>query len=359
MSRKGDSHRQQRLFSNESGTEPAAEAVTTKDDPSLRSAQLFTDHFEWQALPEPGELELEAESPPVDNLAHRKKKSFPVRMILLGCLLIVVVLLVEAVRLFNFAWANSPLEAGLYGAGLALCALGLLSLLLNEVRKWISLRRAGKRRNTAAQIFDGESSDDIVRFCTSMTSADWQEPLGKWQSMLNETLLDKDVLVLYERYVVAEQDKAALSVVARWSSEAAVMVALSPLAALDMLLIAWRNLRMLDAIARCYNVELGWFSRWKLLRQVLLNVAYAGVSETVMDLGLQSLGADVAGKISGRAAQGVGAGLLTARLGIYALRLCRPLPYQSVKPPRLRQVSGQIINVVKAKLRKVVSDIND
>ncbi len=35
---------------------------------------------------------------------------------------------------------------------------------------------------------------------------------------------------------------------------------------------------------------------------------------------------DLAARLSARAAQGIGAGLLTARLGIKAMEVCRPLP---------------------------------
>ena len=36
---------------------------------------------------------------------------------------------------------------------------------------------------------------------------------------------------------------------------------------------------------------------------------------------------DLAARLSARAAQGIGAGLLTARLGIKAMEVCRPLPW--------------------------------
>ena len=54
--------------------------------------------------------------------------------------------------------------------------------------------------------------------------------------------------------------------------EAAVLVALSPLATVDMMLMLWRNLRMIEDIADVYAIELGYWSRIRLIRQVFRNM---------------------------------------------------------------------------------------
>ncbi|SUH09039.1 Membrane protein YcjF [Salmonella enterica subsp. enterica] len=54
------------------------------------------------------------------------------------------------------------------------------------------------------------------------------------------------------------------------------MIAVSPLALVDMAFIAWRNLRLINRIATLYGIELGYYSRLRLFRLVLLNIAFAG-----------------------------------------------------------------------------------
>lgn len=105
------------------------------------------------------------------------------------------------------------------------------------------------------------------------------------------------------------------------------MIAVSPLALVDMAFIAWRNIRLINRIAALYGIELGYFSRIRLFRLVLLNIAFAGASELVREVGMDWMSQDLAARLSARAAQGIGAGLLTARLGIKAMELCRPLPW--------------------------------
>ena len=66
---------------------------------------------------------------------------------------------------------------------------------------------------------------------------------------------------------------------------------------------------------------------------MLLNIAFAGASELVREVGMDWMSQDLAARLSARAAQG-GAGLLTARLGIKAMEVCRPLPWIDGDKPR-------------------------
>ncbi len=94
------------------------------------------------------------------------------------------------------------------------------------------------------------------------------------------------------------------------------MIAVSPLALVDMAFIAWRNLRLINRIATLYGIELGYYSRLRLFKLVLLNIAFAGASELVREVGMDWMSQDLAARLSTRAAQGIGAGLLTADSGL-------------------------------------------
>ncbi|MFT3393326.1 DUF697 domain-containing protein, partial [Klebsiella pneumoniae] len=62
--------------------------------------------------------------------------------------------------------------------------------------------------------------------------------------------------------------------------------------------------------------------------------------------------ARVAARLAARAAQGIGAGLLTARLGIKAMELCRPLPWIADDKPRLGDFRRELIGQLKETLQK-------
>ncbi|STU86660.1 membrane protein YcjF [Klebsiella pneumoniae subsp. pneumoniae] len=116
--------------------------------------------------------------------------------------------------------------------------------------------------------------------------------------------------------------------------------------------IAWRNLRLINRIATLYGIELGYYSRLRLFRLVLLNIAFAGASELVREVGMDWMSQDLAARLSARAAQGIGAGLLTARLGIKAMELCRPLPWIADDKPRLGDFRRELIGQLKETLQK-------
>ncbi|XPE55673.1 DUF697 domain-containing protein [Shigella flexneri] len=74
----------------------------------------------------------------------------------------------------------------------------------------------------------------------------------------------------------------------------------------------WRCL--INRIATLYGIELGYYSRLRLFKLVLLNIAFAGAAANWCAKWGYLMSQDLAAGSSTRAAQGIGAGLLTARL---------------------------------------------
>jgi putative membrane protein len=56
----------------------------------------------------------------------------------------------------------------------------------------------------------------------------------------------------------------------------------------------------------------------------------------------QLLGHGVAARLSARLGEGVVNGMLTARIGIAAIEVCRPLPFINGAPPRLGDVMAAL-----------------
>lgn len=73
---------------------------------------------------------------------------------------------------------------------------------------------------------------------------------------------------------------------------------------------------MINALCEVYGIELGYWSRIRLLRLVFVNMAAAGASELAIDASMDMMSMDLAGKLSVRAGQGLGIGILTARLAL-------------------------------------------
>lgn len=235
-------------------------------------------------------------------------------------------------------------------AAIASLGLGAMGKELWKLRK---LRNHFSVQEEAEALVNSESVGKGKAFCETVAeqSGVMAENPGfdRWQNSINPAHSDAEILDMYDSMVVSQQDKLATKIVSQHATECAALVAVSPLAAADMLLVAWRNFKMIDNLSKVYGVELGYASRIKLLRAVFVNMAAAGASELAIDASMDLMSMDLAGKVSARAGQGLGVGILTARLGLKAMTLLRPLPWYPDRQVKL----GTIRKAVAAKVASI------
>ncbi|MFZ7109068.1 TIGR01620 family protein [Avibacterium avium] len=255
-------------------------------------------------------------------------------------------------------------------ASCSLVALGI-SAIVSEWRKLVKLKkrmilqaqsqtllnRQSVRQQSAVdfqQDFSPQESEKVQQLCQDIVKAmdiSPQSPeLIQWQKQANEGHSASETAYLFSQTVLKPIDKQAQKLISKNAIEAAAIVAVSPLAVVDVFFIAWRNIRLINQLAKLYHIELGYFSRLRLLRMVLLNMAFAGATEVIQDIGMDWLSQDVTAKFSARIAQGVGVGLLTARLGIKAMEFCRPLAFKQEERPRLKHIQKEVLSNLKGLL---------
>ncbi|KGJ93159.1 YcjF family protein [Colwellia psychrerythraea] len=275
-------------------------------------------------------------------------------------LLFVTLFTIEAVDFFIVGFGQSPIITSLYA--LLLASLTLVSG--NYLwREFIGLRQFKNRQKMKQQATElllieseslSENSNERGKaFCENISANlpcdlvfDCPKEQQVWHDALTADYSSSELVHLYSRVVLSKVDEKAINEVAKFSTEAVVLIALSPVALIDMLIMLSRNLRMINKIAGLYGLKLGYWSRIKLIKQVFVNMAYAGASELVADFGSDMLGAELLGKLSARFAQGLGAGMLTARLGAKTMELCRPIPFK--EKPKLTQVRKKIAQQIKS-----------
>jgi len=328
-----DKHQQQILFDE-------LETENSKEHKELTTQPILFDNQDWVA-----ESESDIEQ---DDFELVNNKPNWLWRILLSLLFIVV--MVESFEFFTIGFSESPMVTSLYAAILGcLIVLGGTSL----VREFSGLRQFKQQQKVQSQVADiieqnlSEGALDICNNITDKLPCDVVvEKEQEWNDIAHANYSDKELLQLYSRKVLTEVDQKAMAEVAKFSTESVVLVALSPVAIIDMFIMLWRNLRLIDKVAGLYGLQLGYWSRIRLVRQVFVNMVYAGASELIADFGTELIGADLLGKLSGRLAQGLGAGMLTARLGIKTIKLCRPIPFEE-DAPKLGHVRKEILTKVK------------
>ncbi|MGF1767796.1 YcjF family protein [Enterovibrio makurazakiensis] len=313
-----------------------------KDDaPELTLQKQFDSEAATFAVTE---IEPETEAEQIlESALTAKKKRWGVRTLAVAGIGLVGWQTIDSV--WTAVQASDWLAVGWSGFVAGIAAMGIAAL----GREFIALRRLKGRQDEREQVLSIIDADGIGKaksVCEKLAkqaNSEMTAGYDKWQTSLAATHNDREVFELYDQMVVVEQDIRAKKMVTKYASEAAVMVALSPLALADMLLVAWRNFRLLEQVSTIYGVKLGYWSRIRLLRLVLANMAFAGASEAMTDIGTDLLSVDLAGKLSARAAQGLGVGLLTARLGYKAMAVMRPLPYVGTKAPKLSDMRKQLL----------------
>jgi len=277
-----------------------------------------------------------------------------------------VLLTIEIVDFFIIGFEQAPIVTSIYAVLFSALTLVAGSTLWHELIGLKQFKNRQKMREQASELLliaqekQTESSNKRGKdFCESISKAlpcdltfDNTKEQQVWQDAVSGDYSSTELIQLYSREVLTKVDEKALNEVAKFSTEAVVLVALSPVALVDMLIMLSRNLRMINKISGLYGLKLGYWSRIKLIKQVFVNMAYAGVSELVADFGSDMLGAELLGKLSARFAQGLGAGLLTARLGAKTMELCRPIPFK--EKPKLTDVRKKIAQQIKL----LVSPIN-
>lgn len=301
------------------------------------------------------EAEEEGAGEQAVEAALRPKRSLWRKMVMTGLGLFGVSVVAQGGQWMHQAWVTQDwIALGGGAAGALIVAAGAGSL-ISEWRRLYRLRERAEERDEARELLASHGIGKGRAFCEKLASQaglDAGHPaLQRWQASLHETHNDREIVALYAQLVQPVLDRQVRREISRYAAESTLMIAVSPLALVDMAFIAWRNLRLVNRIAALYGIDLGYFSRIRLFRLVLLNIAFAGASELVREVGMDWMSQDIAARLSARAAQGIGAGLLTARLGIKAMELCRPLPWLEGEKPRLGDFRRDLIGQLKESMQ--------
>jgi putative membrane protein len=144
-----------------------------------------------------------------------------------------------------------------------------------------------------------------------------------------------DVLALTEDKMLAPLDAAARLEVEAAARKVATVTAFVPMAFADVLAALTLNLGMIRAIAEIYGGRAGTLGSWRLTKIVLSHLVATGAVSVGDDLIGSVAGGGVMSKISRRFGEGIINGALTARVGIAAMEVCRPMPFVIQKRPRV------------------------
>jgi putative membrane protein len=160
---------------------------------------------------------------------------------------------------------------------------------------------------------------------------------------LDDIIDGADLVRLAERELMRELDVEARRIVGNAAKRVSMVTAVSPRAMVDMLFVLATAVMVVRRLAYLYGGRPGTLGMIRLFRHVLAHLALTGGMAASDSLIQQVLGHGIAAKLSVRLGEGVLNGLLTARFGLAAIEVTRPLPFAALPPPTLTDVAGNLV----------------
>ncbi|WP_114945721.1 YcjF family protein [Microvirga calopogonii] len=171
---------------------------------------------------------------------------------------------------------------------------------------------------------------------------------ARLRGLTDEIIDADDRLAFAERELLAPLDAQAKRAIAGAAKQVSLVTAVSPRAIVDVAFVIFAAVRLLRTLARIYGGRPGLFGFLRLAKAAFNHLAVTGGMAVGDSLMQQVLGLGLAARISAKLGEGVLNGLMTARFGLAALSVCRPLPFIREETPKIGDVAGELISRAEA-----------
>jgi putative membrane protein len=240
---------------------------------------------------------------------------------------------------------------GLGFLGLAFAFAAALALVIVVAREALGLARLAtieKLHARAAAVLASDDRAESRTIVTELLGLAHQNPhLARARATLQghaDDIIDgADMILLAERELMTPLDQEARRLVSMAAQRVSIVTAVSPRALIDVLFVFAASLRLIRQLARLYGGRPGALGMIALMRHVIAHVAITGGMAASDSLVQQVLGHGIAAKLSQRLGEGVLNGLLTARLGLAAIDVTRPLPFTALPRPALADLAKDLL----------------
>jgi putative membrane protein len=231
-------------------------------------------------------------------------------------------------------------------AGVA--AFAALAMIAREIVGLMRLNKIEHVQENATRAINLDERAAASQVCAELKAiyadrADVKWGLQQFESHTSDILDPRDRVHLAERLLLTPLDEAAHKLIARRARRVTLLTTVTPAAALDILFVAAQNLAMLRELATLYGGRPSTLSTLKLARMVASHLAVTGGLALSDNLIQHFVGKGLLGKLSARFGEGAVNGILTSRIGLAAIDVCRPIPKAAASRESLTSILKEVM----------------
>jgi len=262
-------------------------------------------------------------------------------------------LVVDSVNFIAARFANNILIGLLFLGLFGVIIVSLSRLIWSAWQDFLALKNVSTLQTEGKTLLESNHYGHAMPYINKIARfyhqrADVKNRLERFYMTINDSHLDSEICAVFSKQVLKELDNNACRIVLKQARETALLVALSPRAFLSTFLTLWSTVKMIRDLATLYGGRPGFISSISLIGKVLQSLIYAGISERIAESLSDILGGSVLSVVSAQLAQGLGSGILSARIGLHAMQVCRPLPFRADEQPQWQSIAKEIWSSFKS-----------
>ena len=224
----------------------------------------------------------------------------------------------------------------------ALAVAALCVILLREMRAVARLASVEKLRNQALDAIvrdDPAAAGKVVAELSAFLAAKPETAAGRRAiAELKDDIIDGAALVrIAETEILGPLDRRAKTLILDAAKRVSVVTAVSPRALVDIVYVLFEAGRLIRRLSELYGGRPGTLGFFRLARGVLAHLAVTGAIAAGDDIVHQIVGQGLAARLSAKLGEGVVNGMMTARIGVAAMEVTRPLPFSAEKRPGMAE----------------------
>lgn len=234
----------------------------------------------------------------------------------------------------------------------ALCFVILVAvavIVVRALRDWLRERKIGRLKVHADEAIAAKSpekaraaAESLVRFCAARPET--AAGRARFAAALPGMTDARDIIALAEREIVEPLDRVAADEIARAARQVSMVTAVSPRALIDLVFVIFAGARLIRRIASIYGGRPSTIGLMRIARASVEHLLVTGGLAAGHAVIQQVIGQGLAARLSAKLGEGVLNGLMTARFGLAALTVCRPLPFVEAKAPTLSDVASGLLS---------------